>query len=242
MEQILSSTPAVRIFDRLLRGFDAPPALRLWNDALHEPIGSTAVFTLVLRDPHLLRRLVFERNAVLLADAYFRGSLDVEGDFYAALQLKGHFASISLSWRDKLALLRDALRLPGSHETGFKPAGNIASRLARRFSHRHSRDSDSAAITFHYDVSNFEIHDVEGLRPHYALTLRHWVDRLEANREAALREVDEPTYRVWRLYMAACALEFESGGTGIYQILASRPDRGRWPVPLSRGDLHAARC
>ena len=89
--------------------------------------------------------------------------------------------------------------------------------------------------------AGFEIHDVEGLRPHYALTLRRWVERLEANREAALREVDEPTYRIWRLYMAACALEFESGGTGIYQILASRPDRGMWPVPLSRSDLYAAR-
>ena len=58
-------------------------------------------------------------------------------------------------------------------------------------------------------------------------------------REAALREVGEPTYRVWRLYMAACALEFESGGTGIYQILASKRDRGRWPLPLTRRDLRA---
>ncbi len=33
--------------------------------------------------------------------------------------------------------------------------------------------------------AGFEIHDVERLRPHYALTLRHWVHRLEANREAA---------------------------------------------------------
>jgi cyclopropane-fatty-acyl-phospholipid synthase len=87
--------------------------------------------------------------------------------------------------------------------------------------------------------SGFEVHDVEGLRPHYALTLRHWVQRLEANREAALREVGEPTYRVWRLYMAACALEFESGGTGIYQILASRRDKGKWPVPMTRQDLYA---
>ena len=87
--------------------------------------------------------------------------------------------------------------------------------------------------------AGFEIHDVEGLRPHYALTLRHWVQRLEANRDAALREVDEPTYRVWRLYMAACALDFEAGTTGVYQILASRPNRGEWPVPLSRGDLYA---
>jgi cyclopropane-fatty-acyl-phospholipid synthase len=49
--------------------------------------------------------------------------------------------------------------------------------------------------------------------------------------------VDEQTYRVWRLYMAACAREFEAGGTGIYQILASR--RGA-PVrlPLTRTDLY----
>ena len=87
--------------------------------------------------------------------------------------------------------------------------------------------------------AGFEIHDVEGLRPHYALTLRHWVQRLEANRDAALREVDEPTYRVWRLYMAACALDFEAGTTGVYQILASKPNRGAWPLPLTRSDLYA---
>ena len=69
--------------------------------------------------------------------------------------------------------------------------------------------------------------------------MRHWVQRLEANRDAALREVNEATFRIWRLYMAACALEFESGGTGIYQILASRRDHGRWPVPLTRADLYA---
>ncbi len=89
--------------------------------------------------------------------------------------------------------------------------------------------------------AGFEIHDVEGLRPHYALTLRHWVQCLEANREAALREVDEPTYRIWPLYMAACTLDFEAGTLGIYQILASKPNRGEWPLPLSRGDLHAGR-
>ena len=86
--------------------------------------------------------------------------------------------------------------------------------------------------------AGFEIQDVEALRRHYALTLRHWVQRLEANRDAALCEVDEPTYRVWRLYMAACALEFEAGGTGIYQILASR--RGvETSLPLTRQDLYA---
>jgi len=85
--------------------------------------------------------------------------------------------------------------------------------------------------------AGFEIQDVEALRRHYALTLRHWVQRLEQNRDAALREVDEPTYRVWRLYMALCAREFEAGGTGIYQILASK--RGaEAALPLTRADLY----
>ena len=80
----------------------------------------------------------------------------------------------------------------------------------------------------------FEIADVEALRPHYALTLRHWVTRLESNRTRALQFVNEATYRVWRLYMAACALEFESGHIGIYQILAGKRAPGSLPLPLTR--------
>jgi cyclopropane-fatty-acyl-phospholipid synthase len=86
----------------------------------------------------------------------------------------------------------------------------------------------------------FEIADVEALRPHYALTLRHWVARLEHNRARALQFVNEATYRVWRLYMAACALEFESGHIGIYQILAGKRAPGSLPLPLTRPAL--CRC
>jgi hypothetical protein len=35
MEQTLACAPVIRIFEKLLRGFDAPPALRPWNDAMH---------------------------------------------------------------------------------------------------------------------------------------------------------------------------------------------------------------
>ena len=73
------------------------------------------------------------------------------------------------------------------------------------------------------EQSGFEILHVEALRPHYATTLRHWVRRLEANREAAVREVGERVYRTWQLYMAACALQFEAGETGVYQVLLSKP-------------------
>ena len=383
---------ALRILKRLLHGFAGGADLRLWNDSSHSVGQGPSAFTLVLRDPMLLRSLVTTHGPVLLADAYFRGQIDVEGDLYSALALKGHFEGLALPWRDKLAMLLDAWRLPTSTNSRNEPAnaGTLLTRLAHRFTRRHTRHSEvqrnklehicrklrlqrgerlldigcgwgalvcwaakhygvraygitlsqaqhdfaqqriadeglQALVTVElrdyrdlqgeavYDkvasvgmfehvglanmptylaavqrvlrpgglflnhgithdeegwnrtvatefinryvfpdgefdcVSNiqlgmeragFEIQDVEALRRHYALTLRHWVQRLEANRDAALAEVDEPTYRVWRLYMAACSLEFEAGGTGIYQILASR--RGvETSLPLTRHDLYA---
>jgi cyclopropane-fatty-acyl-phospholipid synthase len=86
--------------------------------------------------------------------------------------------------------------------------------------------------------SQFEIWDVEGLRPHYARTLRQWVARLEAAHQAALRHVDESTWRVWRLYMAGSALHFENGDIGVYQILASKRAPNTVPVPMTRKDLY----
>ncbi len=88
--------------------------------------------------------------------------------------------------------------------------------------------------------ARFEIADVEGLRAHYALTLRAWVQRLERRRARALEYVSEATYRVWRLYMSACALEFESGHLGIYQILVrKRGAESPAVLPLTRRHLYA---
>lgn len=144
---------ALRILRRLLAGIERPPALRLGDMLLHE-LESHPEYTLIIRDPGLLRRLVLRPDPLLLAEAYFRGTIDIEGDLYTALGLKAHFERFSLSWRDKLALLRDALLLRVSDQDGLKPSRSLASRVARRFSHRHSRQTDQAAISFHYDVSN----------------------------------------------------------------------------------------
>ena len=87
--------------------------------------------------------------------------------------------------------------------------------------------------------ADFEIADVESLRAHYALTLRHWVARLEQNHEHALAHVSESTYRIWRLYMATCAMEFESGDIGVYQVLASKRAAGVTSLPLTRRHLYS---
>lgn len=95
-----------------------------------------------------------------------------------------------------------------------------------------------SSIQHMMERARFEIADVEALRPHYAMTLRHWVARLERSHARALQHVSEATYRVWRLYMTACALEFESGDIGIYQVLASKRAAGNLPLPLTRRHLY----
>jgi len=427
------SDEASVLLKRLFHSFDGSLAMRLWNGSTLR-LGAGAArqsepsFTLVCHSPSVIRSMVLGRDPLRLVEAYFRGDIDIEGDFFAALELKNHVHSIRLSFQDRLGALMGVLRM---RQPGFGQTTSVRLPLTRIgvAVEAHSKAENRAAISFHYDVSNefyglwldeqrvyscayftspdhsldqaqrdklehvcrklrlrrgdrlldigcgwgalicwaahhhgvhahgvtlsrrqhaytleriraeglqdqvtvelldyrdlkgencfdkvssigmfehvglanlptylatvqrvlrpgglflnhgithdeegwnetsatafinryvfpdgeldcvsniqlgmercgFEIHDVEGLRPHYALTLRHWVQRLEARRDEALREVDEPTYRVWRLYMAACALEFEAGGTGIHQILASKRNRGAWPVPMTRSDIY----
>lgn len=87
--------------------------------------------------------------------------------------------------------------------------------------------------------AGFEVRDVESLREHYILTLRHWLKRLESNRDAALKLVDERTYRTWRLYIAGCCHSFETARLTIHQSLLAKPDQqGCCPLPWSRSDLY----
>jgi len=90
------------------------------------------------------------------------------------------------------------------------------------------------------EEAGFEVRDVESLREHYALTLRHWVRRLEERHEEALQYVDEPTYRVWRLFMSGSAHGFSTGRLNLYQSLLVKPDEnGRSGLPLTRVDWYA---
>lgn len=81
--------------------------------------------------------------------------------------------------------------------------------------------------------------DIESLRPHYAKTLWHWVERLDARREEARALVGEKKYRIWRIYMAGYALAFQRGWVSIYQVLAGRQKSdGSVPVPLTREHVY----
>jgi len=92
-------------------------------------------------------------------------------------------------------------------------------------------------------AQDLEVVDAEALREHYAKTLWNWVDRLEANADAARREVGEEKFRVWRIYMAGSAHAFDRGWLSLWQLLAGKPFAdGRLPHPLTRDYMYGPRA
>lgn len=431
----LTENPSVEkakdVVRRVFRSYTGSLAIRFWNGETVQLGAGSPRATMVFHAPGPFRELVLYRNPLRLAEAYFQGLVDVEGNLFAALEQKEHLRSLSFSAPERFSLLAAALLLGNGTDISKDSQAEMRQPGNRPalFSRKHSKSADRKAIAFHYDVSNefyrlwldeemvyscayfesaeesleqaqrnkldyicrklrlkqgerlldigsgwgalicwaakhygaqahgvtlsrnqyeyakrkireqgleklvavelrdyrdvsgnmlydkivsvgmfehvglknlpfyfrtahrllkadglflnhgithdeegwrktpattfinryvfpggeldtvsnvqrvmercqFEILDIEALRPHYALTLRHWVRRLEDRREEALRHVSEATYRVWRLYMAACSLEFESGGTGVYQILASKKEKSPAVAPLTRRDLY----
>jgi cyclopropane-fatty-acyl-phospholipid synthase len=451
---------AVDLLTRVFRRFPGTVWLRLWtgapfrvggrhdpadatlaksDEALGQADGTSAVslvspaFVIAFRNPQAVAAIVLSRDPLRLADLYFSGAVDIEGDFFAALGLRNHLQTIKLTVADRIGAMFSALRLKAMNAGATPAADAPPSHAPSSFDQTvvdHSRSENRAAVQFHYDVSNefyalwldcamvyscayfersevaldeaqmaklehicrklmlkpgemlldigcgwgalvihaakhygvrahgitlsaqqyalalervkdagledrvaielldyrdlpgeavydkvssigmfehvgiknlstyfstverllkpaglflnhgitheyseseeslpiefinryvfpdgqldtvgniqrvmessrFEITDVEGLRPHYALTLRSWVRNLERRHARALEYVNEATYRVWRLYMAACALEFESGSLGLYQIVASKRSTTTHPeLPLTRRHLY----
>jgi cyclopropane-fatty-acyl-phospholipid synthase len=88
------------------------------------------------------------------------------------------------------------------------------------------------------EETGFEVRDVEGLREHYAMTLRLWGKRLEANRDRAIELTSPETYRIWRIYMAGSAFGFETGRLGLYQSLLVKSGRQASRLPLTRDDWY----
>ena len=89
------------------------------------------------------------------------------------------------------------------------------------------------------EQAGFEVRDVEGLREHYARTLRHWVTNLERQHDRVVRATDEVTYRIWRLYMSGSAHNFDAGRLGVFQTLLFKPCGGPACLPPTRADWYS---
>jgi cyclopropane-fatty-acyl-phospholipid synthase len=76
--------------------------------------------------------------------------------------------------------------------------------------------------------------DVEMLRLHYGLTLRHWLKRTQAARAQIVALYDERFFRMWEFYLAAGVVGFENGSMCNYQVQYIRDRRA---LPITRDYL-----
>ena len=77
-------------------------------------------------------------------------------------------------------------------------------------------------ITLAIERARLTIDHVEGMQDDYAQTLQHWIERYESRYADAVRLAGAERARVWRLYLRAARLAFETGWASIYQVLAHR--------------------
>lgn len=96
-----------------------------------------------------------------------------------------------------------------------------------------------STVVTQMSAQSLEVWDAECLRPHYAKTLWHWVDRLSARKDAARAAVSEKVLRTWMVYMAGSAHAFARGWISIYQLLGVKAtSNGAVVCPLTRAHLY----
>lgn len=136
-------------------------------------------------------------------------------------------------------LLNHAIGRPG-------PLPDKASRAPAFIDHYVFPDGEILPLSATVDAlerAGFEVRDSDGLREHYALTLRAWVANLQEGWAEAVRLVGVERARTWLLYLAASALGFESPDRlTINQVLAVRPrPDGVSGLPLTRDGWYRPR-
>lgn len=217
--------------------------IRLWDGSVWdaEP-GEPARFTLVLQTPDGFRAMFRSPSEITLGEAYFHEDLDVEGDFGDAFRLADRLVRMREYFGRAFRLLR-----PGGVflNHGIACHSGIPSNPGPSFSdHYIFPDGELLPIATTLraaEACGFEVRDVESLREHYVLTLRHWLRRLEERRREACRFVDERTFRLWKLYLAGAAHTFRTGRNNVFQVLLVKPLPGeKKKEEVEKKDHHRA--
>ncbi|MFQ3661130.1 MAG: cyclopropane-fatty-acyl-phospholipid synthase family protein [Chloroflexaceae bacterium] len=150
-----ATTNAVDLSRKILLDLFGPPERRafavvFWDGSREQPGHQAPEFTLVLRRPDALRRMLVPPSELTLAEAYLRGDIEIEGDPGAASGVADTLGAL-LAAPGRLA--RVALRLQALPHTDGSPVPADGG----RFYHaglRHSLERDRAAVRHHYDLGN----------------------------------------------------------------------------------------
>ena len=124
-------------------------SFRLWDGSVWDAeSGEPSRFTMVLRNPGVLRTMLWSPSELALGEAYLYNDLDIEGDISSAFFLADRLVQLRLGLAERLRFARLLLALPSSgRHRGARPAERLRGPL-------HSVGRDRQAVTYHYDMSN----------------------------------------------------------------------------------------
>jgi cyclopropane-fatty-acyl-phospholipid synthase len=133
------------VLQQLFKQYEGAFTIKLWDNSLVEIGHDVPAFKLGILNPSLLYDLILIHDPVRLAEAYFDGEIEVEGDFNAAMGLRYYFEHLKLPLKEKLSLALKTLTI-----TKFKL---LRSKVMNKPINPQLQNSKES-IAFHYDVSN----------------------------------------------------------------------------------------
>ncbi len=237
-------------YELICRKLDLEPGMRLldvgcgWGGmaihaARHHGVEAVGV-TLSGRQVELASKRVAEEGLADRVEIRLQDYRDVHDGPYDAISSIGMFEHVGLArlhtyFDDLYRLLVPGGRLlnhaisrparPHSLLDSVRPRTRFSSRsFIDRYVFPDGELHEVGTVVSGVQQSGFEARHMESLREHYAITLRAWVRNLEENWAEAIADAGPGRARIWRLYMAASALNFEDGNTQVHQVLAVRPD------------------
>ena len=91
----------------------------------------------------------------------------------------------------------------------------------------------------HIMQASLQIDDIEPLRRHYQRTLEMWTKNFHDVEESVITKYGERFYRMWDLYLQACASSFESGNIDVVQYLLTK-GASATNLPMTRAYIYQA--
>jgi len=163
----------------------------------------------------------------------YRAIDDGPFDAIASIGMVEHVGNVQIdAYAQKLAsLLRPGGRLLNHGIARLRTGDPEAGPFSERYVFPDAAPLHLSRIQSALERAGLETHHVEDFRHDYDATLTHWIERLDARLDEAVRLAGPERVRVWRLYLRAARNGFRTGFTSLYQVRASRPATARELLP-----------
>jgi len=150
---------------------------------------------------------------------------DVEGPFDRIVSV-GMFEHVGVHHYDEFFKKLNALMpddgLAVLHSIGHMSPPGMASPWLRKYIFPGAYSPALSEVFEVVERNSLWVTDLEFLRLHYAMTLAHWGERFEANRDKVIALYDERFARMWEFYLISAEMMFRTGSQLVFHMQLSR--------------------